>query len=75
MKHRTSIILDDLAYDFLKQEAGKNASAYINNILLQKKQAQLAQQIARSNLEEANNLEYQQQLEEFDNLISDNLYD
>ena len=73
MTHRSTITLDNEAYNFLMEKGGKNKSAYINRILHEKRQLTLQKDILTANQEEANDLDYQNELEEWDSTLSDGL--
>lgn len=70
---RTTITLDAEALAFLLSQAGSNKSSYINNLLKQEKQRILAQLILQANQEEAEDKEYQTELQDWDNTLLDGL--
>ncbi|MFZ1852271.1 MAG: CopG family transcriptional regulator [Nitrosomonas sp.] len=73
MSHRTTIILDDESFAFLNNIARENRSAYINGLLRQEHKHHLKQALLKANLEEATDSEYQQELEEWNTVLSDGL--
>ncbi len=73
MTNRATITLDDEAYAFLEASAGNNRSAYINKLLKEEKRRVLEQQILKANQEEASNLDYQEELMDWDVTLSDGL--
>ncbi|MBS0300089.1 MAG: CopG family transcriptional regulator [Proteobacteria bacterium] len=73
MTHRTTITLDDEAYLFLNDIAGDNRSAYINELLKQERKNFLKQALIKANQEEASDLDYQEELQAWENTLSDGL--
>ena len=73
MTHRTTITLDDEAYLFLNDIAGDNRSAYINELLKQERKNFLKQALIKANQEEATDLDYQEELQAWENTLSDGL--
>lgn len=73
MIHRTTITLDDEAYLFLNDIAGDNRSAYINELLKQERKNFLKQALIKANQEEADDLGYQEELQAWENTLSDGL--
>ena len=71
--HRTTVTLDEEAISFLSAQAGSNKSSYINTLLKQEKQRVLTQAILKANQEEADDLAYQEELQVWDNTLSDGL--
>jgi hypothetical protein len=71
--HRTTVTLDEEALMFLLSQAGSNKSAYINDLLKQEKQRVLAEAIFKANQEEAEDLDYQHDMQEWDVTLSDGL--
>lgn len=73
MTHRTTITLDDESFAFLNSIAGENRSAYINELLKQERMNHLKQALLKANQEEAADSEYQEELQEWDIVLSDGL--
>ena len=73
MTHRTTITLDDDSFAFLNSVAGDNRSAYINQLLKQQRKNALKEALLKANQEEAEDASYQEELQEWDNTISDGL--
>ena len=73
MTHRTTITLDDESFAFLNSIAGENRSAYINDLLKQERKNHLKQALLKANLEEAADSEYQEELKEWNTVLSDGL--
>lgn len=73
MTHRTTITLDDEVYLFLNDIAGDNRSAYINELLKQERKNFLKQALIKANQEEAADLDYQEELQTWENTLSDGL--
>ena len=73
MTHRTTITLDDEVYLFLNDIAGDNRSAYINELLKQERKNFLKQALIKANQEEAADLDYQEELQAWENTLSDGL--
>ena len=55
------------------QVAGENRSAYINELLKQESKNHLKQALLKANLEEAADSEYQEELKEWNTVLSDGL--
>lgn len=70
---RTTVTLDEEAMNFLMASAQDNKSAYINNLLKQEKRRLLEQKILQSNLEEAGDEAYQEELSTWDITSQDGL--
>ena len=73
MTHRTTITLDNEIYLFLNDIAGDNRSAYINELLKQERKNFLKQAVIKANQEEAADLDYQEELQAWENTLSDGL--
>ncbi len=73
MTHRTTITLDDEIFAFLNQVAGDNRSAYINQLLQQERNNFLKQTLIKANLEEAEDMDYQEELQAWESTLSDGL--
>ncbi len=73
MTHRTTITLDDEIFAFLNQVAGDNRSAYINQLLQQERNNFLKQTLIKANREEAEDMDYQEELQVWDSTLSDGL--
>ncbi|MEM6602952.1 MAG: CopG family transcriptional regulator [Pseudomonadota bacterium] len=70
---RTTVTLDEEAMNFLIASAKNNKSAYINNLLKQEKRRLLEQKILQSNIEEAGDEDYQEELATWDITSEDGL--
>jgi antitoxin CcdA len=73
MTYRTTITLDDEVYLFLNDIAGDNRSAYINELLKQERKNFLKQALIKANQEEAADLDYREELQAWENTLSDGL--
>lgn len=73
MTHRTTITLDDEIFAFLDQVAGDNRSAYINALLKQERSNFLKQALIKANQEEAEDTDYQEELQSWESTLSDGL--
>ncbi len=73
MTNRTTVTLEDDAFTFLEKAGGKNKSAFVNRLLLEEKKRSLKKAILKANREEAEDTEYQQELDEWDQTLSDGL--
>jgi antitoxin CcdA len=73
MTHRTTITLDDDIFAFLNQVAGDNRSAYINQLLQQERNNFLKQTLIKANREEAEDMDYQEELQAWESTLSDGL--
>lgn len=73
MTHRATITLDQEAYAFLLSAAKDNRSAFINGLLKKEKLRQLEEDVLKANREEAEDLEYQQELSDWDETIEDGI--
>lgn len=73
MTHRTTITLDDDIFAFLNQVAGDNRSAYINQLLQQERNNFLRQRLIKANREEAEDMDYQEELQVWESTLSDGL--
>lgn len=65
--------LDDDVIDFLNTAGGKNKSAYVNEVLKREKQRLLQEALLKANQEEAEDIEYQKELSDWDTTLSDGL--
>ncbi len=75
MTYRTTLTLDNEAYDFLMVAGGENKSAYINRLLKEEKRRTLEQEVLQANQAEAEDMEYQAQLAGWDITLNDGLPD
>ena len=66
MANRATFTLDEEAYAFLRTFGGKNKSAFINSLLKRERRRYLQKRILKSNLEEAEDADYQRELAEWD---------
>jgi hypothetical protein len=73
MTHRTTITLDDEIFAFLNTVAGDNRSAYINQLLKQERNNFLKQALLKANQEEAEDTDYQEELQIWESTLSDGL--
>ena len=73
MTHRTTITLDDDIFAFLNQVAGDNRSAYINQLLQQERNNFLKHTLIKANREEAEDMDYQEELQAWESTLSDGL--
>ena len=73
MTHRTTITLDDDIFAFLNQVAGDNRSAYINQLLQQERNNFLKLTLIKANREEAEDMDYQEELQAWESTLSDGL--
>ncbi|MBY0473455.1 MAG: CopG family transcriptional regulator [Nitrosomonas sp.] len=73
MTHRTTITLEDETFAFLNSVAGDNRSAYINQLLMQERKKFLKEALLKANQEEAEDKNYQEELQAWDSALSDGL--
>ncbi len=73
MTHRTTITLEDETFAFLNSVAGDNRSAYINQLLMQERKNFLKEALLKANQEEAEDTNYQEELQAWDSALSDGL--
>lgn len=73
MTHRTTISIEGPNYEFLNSVAGKNRSAYINELLERERLKSLREAILSANIEEAEDAEYQDELALWDETTGDGL--
>ena len=73
MVERATFSLDKDAFAFLKTVGGKNKSAYINDLLKRERQRMLEEAIFQANQEEAKDVEYQEELSDWEATLSDGL--
>ena len=73
MTHRTTVSIDDQNYAFLNMVAGNNRSAYINGLLEKERNKSLREDILQANMEEAGDVEYQNELLAWDETLNDGL--
>ncbi|WP_090330373.1 CopG family transcriptional regulator [Nitrosomonas sp. Nm51] len=73
MMHRTTITLNDSNFTFLNSVAGNNRSAYINHLLEQQRKIVLKEKLLKANQEEAEDENYQNELQEWNSTASDGL--
>ena len=71
MTHRNTITLDDEIFAFLNHVAGDNRSAYINQLLKQERNNLLKQALLKANQEEAEDTDYQEELQIWENILYD----
>jgi predicted transcriptional regulator len=73
MTHRMTITLDDETFAFLNNVASSNRSAYINQLLKQERKNFLQAALRKANQEEAEDTNYQKELQVWDSTLSDGL--
>lgn len=73
MTHRLTITLDDETFAFLNHVANDNRSAYINQLLKEEHNSFLREAILKANQEEAEDINYQGELQEWDSTLSDGI--
>lgn len=73
MTNRTTVTLQDEAFTFLKQVGGENKSAFVNRLLLEEKRRSLKRAILKANREEADDMEYGDELDVWDQTLADGL--
>lgn len=73
MTERATFSLEKENFAFLTAVGGDNKSAYINKLLRKEKKQILEQAILQANQEEANDIEYQEELLAWDLTLSDGL--
>jgi len=73
MTERTTFTLDSEAFAFLKQAAGNNRSAFVNQLIKDEKKRLLEQEILRANQEESQDSDYQKELVVWHTTLSDGL--
>ncbi len=75
MTARATISFDDDNFQFLKKRAGKSRSAFINQLLREERQRQLAAALLRANQEEAEDPDYGAEWSAWDAALADGLND
>ena len=73
MAYRTTITLDAEAGTFLQEKGGDNKSAFINQLLRAERRRTLREAVIAANLEEAQDAEYQNELEAWETTLNDGL--
>lgn len=73
MTHRVTITLDEESFEFLNDVASNNRSAYVNQLLKQERRNFLQAALRKANQEEAEDTNYQEELQEWDSTLSDGL--
>ena len=73
MTNRATITLDDDAYSFLMAAGGGNKSAYINQLLKKERRHSLEEAVSKANKEEAEDIEYQEEIAAWDDTLADGL--
>jgi len=71
--HRATFTLDQEAHAFLMTAGGDNKSSFINALLKQEKQRALTEAVLRANQEEAEDEEYQVELDVWSAALGDGL--
>lgn len=73
MTHRVTITLDEETFAFLNDVASNNRSAYVNQLLKQERRNFLQESLCKANQEEAEDTNYQEELQEWESTLSDGL--
>lgn len=73
MTHRVTITLDDETFAFLNDVASSNRSAYVNQLLKQERRNLLQTALRKANQEEAEDTNYQEELQAWESTLSDGL--
>lgn len=73
MTHRVTITLDEESFEFLNDVASNNRSAYVNQLLKQERRNFLQAALRKANQEEAEDKNYQEELQAWDSTLSDGL--
>lgn len=73
MMERATFSLEQENLAFLNSVGGANKSAYINELLRREKQKALEEKILQANKEEAEDMEYLEEVSEWDVTLSDGL--
>ena len=73
MTERATFSLEQENLAFLNSVGGTNKSAYINELLRREKQKALEEKILQANKEEAEDMEYLEELSVWDTTLSDGL--
>lgn len=73
MTTRATFTLDEKNLSFLQSVAGNNRSAYINHLLAQEKKRLLRDKLEQANREEATDGNYQSELANWNETLSDGL--
>lgn len=73
MTHRVTITLDEETFAFLNDVASSNRSAYVNQLLKQERRNFLQAALRKSNREEAEDTNYQEELQAWESTLSDGL--
>jgi len=70
---RATFSLEAENVEFIEMVSGDNKSAFINQLVDRAKTRYMEQRILKANAEEAQDLEYQKELSEWDTTLSDGL--
>jgi len=73
MTHRVTITLDEETFEFLNDVASNNRSAYVNQLLKQERRNFLQAALRKANQEEAEDTNYQEELQAWESTLSDGL--
>ncbi len=73
MTKRATFTLEDETFNFIKTAGGKNSSAFINQLLKKEKQQRLQEAVLKANQEEAEDLDYQEEISSWDDTLLDGL--
>ncbi|HBV21376.1 MAG TPA: CopG family transcriptional regulator [Nitrosomonas sp.] len=75
MTHRVTITLDEETFAFLNDVASSNRSAYVNQLLKQERRNSLQAALRKANQEEAEDTNYQEELQVWESTLKDGLSD
>ena len=67
MTHKLNITVDDDVYDYIRQNEGKNRSAFITGIIRNQMTQEIDDLYAKALAEAANDVEYQAEIALWDN--------
>ncbi|SOD22982.1 CopG family transcriptional regulator [Nitrosomonas ureae] len=73
MTNRATITISDECWEYLGKVAGDNRSAYINDLLNKDLRNYQEQKAIQDNIEEAEDLDYQNELAEWDVTLMDGI--
>jgi antitoxin CcdA len=73
MTYRATITLDEEAYNFLLSNAKNNRSSFINELIKREKERVLEAALAQANEEESSDPDYQAELQDWDQTMTDGL--
>ncbi|MGH7884246.1 MAG: type II toxin-antitoxin system MazE family antitoxin [Thermodesulfobacteriota bacterium] len=73
MTERATFTLEEENYEFLVKWGGSNRSAFINRLLKEEKQRILAKKLIKANKEEAEDINYQNEIDSWDVTLLDGI--